>query len=66
MAEMPSITVKVGVDTLAAMESVKQIIRDTVFLYSEWLDSEGLLKKPKKDDLRSHDNLVSEFIDTHS
>ncbi len=58
-----AITVKVEADTLAAMETVKELIRDAVFRYSEWLDSEGLIKEPKKNDIRSHDCLVSEFLD---
>jgi hypothetical protein len=57
------ITVQVSVDKLAAMESVKEMIRDAVFQYSEWLDSEGLVVgHTQSGDTRSHEGLVRDFF----
>lgn len=57
-----AIKVKVEPDMLAAMESVKEIIADHLLRYSEWLDSEKLMKKPKKSDGRTHEDLAQEFL----
>jgi hypothetical protein len=35
---------------------------DLLHAYSEWLDSEGLVKAETVEDSRSHDDLVTEFL----
>ena len=35
---------------------------DVLFAYSEWLDSQGLVTETTKEDRRSHDELVNEFL----
>lgn len=63
MPEKVGITIRVEADKLAALASVKQIVRDATLLYSEWLDSEQkLMKKPKRNDHRTHEDLVNEFF----
>lgn len=58
-----TVTVKVQPDMLAATEAVKTMIRDHLQLYSEWLDVAGLMKKPKKKDRRTHEDLVTEYLE---
>lgn len=43
--------------------TAEQIVIGALLNYSEWLDVNGLLKAPKKNDRRSHDDLISEFIE---
>lgn len=65
MAETPNtITVKVTPDMVSAMESVKALVHDHVFRYSEWLDSQGLVRGfDETEDRRNHDQLVSDFLE---
>lgn len=37
--------------------------QDTLLAYSEWLDSEGLVKSDQGKDKRSHDELAQAFIE---
>jgi hypothetical protein len=54
-----AITVRVDIDS----EALREDIGNLLFRYSEWLDSEqGLMKKPKAKDTRSHTGLVDEFL----
>lgn len=36
--------------------------QETLLAFSEWLDSEGLIRPPAKDDDRTHDQVAAEFI----
>jgi hypothetical protein len=36
---------------------------DTLSAYSEWLDTQKVMKKPSRADTRSHDDLVAAFIE---
>lgn len=63
MAEAQSVYIKVGADKLANTRAVKQLISDNLLRYSEWLDADQhLTKKPKKNDHRTWEDLVSEFL----
>ena len=35
---------------------------DQILGYSEWLDTEKLARRPRRNDTRSHEDLVSEFL----
>jgi|GEM_PF-5750201 len=37
-------------------------LKDTLLAFSEWLDSEGLIKPDTGKDKRTHEELASEFI----
>ena len=66
MTEDKPLTIKVvpTIDMLKATEAVKTIVLDELLFYSEWLDSSGLMKKPKKKDQRSHQDLVLEHLES--
>lgn len=59
-----TITVVPTIDILKTTEAVKTIVLDELLFYSEWLDSSGLMKKPKKKDARSHQDLVLEHLES--
>lgn len=42
---------------------VQQALMGALIGYSEWLDVNGLLKNPKRDDKRTHADLIGEFIE---
>lgn len=65
MAEAPTtIQVKVSADTLAAMESVKELIRDTLVNYSTWLDVNEILgQSVELPATLTHDELVTKFLE---
>lgn len=52
-------TIKVDVDTPA----IRNLIRDTLHAYSEWLDCEGLVRETECGDDRTHDELVDDFLE---
>lgn len=54
--------VKVEPDMLAALQTIKDILANNLLEYSGWLESQGLMKKPKKKDNRTHEDLVNEFL----
>lgn len=66
MAYSPDVfTVKVEPDMLAAMDSVKRMMRDTLINYSEWLDTEGLMRPVEDTSDRAgstHEDLVKDFL----
>lgn len=43
--------------------SIRRYAHDLLFQYSEWLDSQGIVRSEKQSrDSRSHDQLVSDFL----
>ncbi|MDM1863501.1 hypothetical protein ACM0BB_21985 [Mycobacteroides abscessus subsp. abscessus] len=69
MTESPKgLTIKVvpTIDMLKTTEAVKTIILDELLFYSEWLDSNGLMKKPKKKDKRAHSDLILEHLESRN
>lgn len=44
-------------------EAAMSLLVSSFVAYSAWLESEGLLKKPKKRDGRTHEDLVNQFLD---
>lgn len=41
---------------------VERAARELLFEFSEWLDSEGLMRKPAARDRRTHTDLADEFL----
>jgi hypothetical protein len=73
MAALGELTVKVVPDLSELKEelqsasvlgrSIRRYAHDLLFQYSEWLDSQGIVRSEKQSrDSRSHDQLVSDFL----
>lgn len=53
------VTVKVNLEHKSLRESAELLLLS----FSEWLDTEGLMAAPKRDDHRSHEDIAREFLD---